>query len=121
MIYVASVYSLNAKGTTFEDMKIRDRRYRYVMKKTHDLATTGNFPYSPIVSFHEMSLEYEMPKEYKFYRDFDRHMISKSEMMIVLRMDGWEESEGITDEIAYAKSIGVPIVYFKCLDYKDFK
>ena len=31
--------------------------------------------------------------------------------MVVLKLSGWERSLGVADEIAYAKSLGVPVFH----------
>ena len=65
----------------------------------------------PIASCHEKSLRYDLPGGYKFWQKRDRKYISLTSGIIVLTLPGWKESEGVTDEIAYAKTLGMPVYY----------
>ncbi len=114
MKYLASLYSLNAKSNSFQDTCTRKHRYEYTMKRTCELLKKGEVVFSPIVHMHEMSIKYNLPKDYSFFKKIDRAMIDKADSLIVLKMKGWEQSEGITDEIEYAKSLGKDIEYLEC-------
>ena len=119
MHYIASLYSLQAKSNSFKDTVTRKCRYDYTMKRTATLLKQGEMVYSPIVHCHQMSVEYSLPKQYKFWQTIDRHMIALSEGVIVLMMKGWEDSEGMGDEIKYAESLGKEVRYLECEDYID--
>ncbi len=121
MIYIASLYSLNAKSNSFRDTNTRQHRYEYTLKRTCELLKKGEAVYSPIVHCHEMNVKYNMPKDYTFWQKLDRSVISKSDSLIVLMMEGsnggWKESEGMSDEIQYAKELGLKIEYLECEDF----
>lgn len=110
MIYLASVYSLNA------DKELMQKRFEYVEKY---VATSEEHLYSPIVYSHAFGLKYELPKEYKFWKQRDRNSLQRCDALYVLMMPGWEDSIGVTDEIAYAKSINKPIKMIVCEDYHE--
>tara|TARA_R110000850_G_scaffold107837_1_gene219632 strand:- start:144 stop:527 length:384 start_codon:yes stop_codon:yes gene_type:complete len=123
MIYVASLYS-NGTGNLdpTRAQEVLDVRYNYTMKVVHEMLTDGKFPYSPIVHCHEMSNQYMLPKDYGFWKAVDRNAIGHCSSMVVLKMTDelgcWNKSVGMTDEIAYAKSLGKDIAYFNCNDYE---
>lgn len=121
MIYLASLYSNGADTGCALDSGIREQRYQYTMKRLYELMMGGMFVFSPIVHCHEMSKKYDLPKDYTFWQENDRHFISNCDRVVVLKMSdeygNWEKSKGIQDEIAYAKSSGVPVHYFTCYDY----
>lgn len=124
MFYVVSLFSLNAKGDSELSQLKRKARYEYVMKRTAELLKSGNFAYSPIAHCYEMSIRHDMPQDYTFWKEQDRHFVKLSEALIVLDMKtgcglNWESSEGMSDEIAYAKSIGKPIIFLKADDFYD--
>ena len=123
MYYIASLYSLNAKTNSFRDTMTRQVRYEYVMKRVAKMLKDGEHVYSPIVHCHQMSIEYNLPKDYSFWKAQDRHMIDLCEKVVVLKMNGvkggWGESVGITDEINYAISKDKEIIYLECEDYVD--
>lgn len=121
MIYLASLYSNGAESNSSEHTYVREQRYRYTMKILCKLMYQEEFVFSPIVYCHEMSKKYDLPKDYTFWQENDRHFISKCDKVLVLKMydeyGNWEKSKGIQDEIQYAKSLGVPVEYLSCNGY----
>ena len=47
---------------------------------------------------------------------FDYEFIDKCEKVVVVMMEGWEDSVGIKNEIALAKRIGRPVSF---IEYND--
>lgn len=119
MRYLASVYSYNAKSNSGKDRALREKRYQYAMKRTAELMMDGEFIFSPITHCHPMSNRYGLPKEYGYWQFNDRNFIEASEGVIVLMMPNWENSSGVTDEIAYAKFLGKPVTFLECPDYEE--
>ena len=124
MFYIISLYSLEAKGDSELSKFKRQSRYEYTMKRTAELLKSGNHCFSPITHCHEMANQHEMPKDYSFWKANDRHFVSLSEAVIVLDMKtscglNYESSEGMSDEIAHAKSIGKPVIFLKADDFYD--
>lgn len=111
MIYLCSVYSLNAKTDSEEHARIRMERYLTVMKKTKELLEQGLVVFSPIVHCHPMSNIYGLPKHFTFWESLDKGYIDGCDEVWVLTMDGWDVSEGITKEIQYAMDTGKPVKY----------
>lgn len=120
MIYIASLYS-NGMDKCPCPSVLLEKRVAYTMKRVKDLLLEGKFPYSPILHCHQMSKEYDLPKTYSFWQSIDRNAIDHCQEVYVLMMDdgwgNWTLSQGITDEIAYAESIGKKVTYLKCEDY----
>lgn len=120
MIYLCSVYSINAKGNGSKARAMREARYSYTAKRVAKFMNEGVIGlFSPIVHCHVPSNLQDLPKTYSFWQENDRHMIQKSDEVWVLKMPHWEDSEGITDELQYAASLGKPIKYFECPDYLE--
>jgi hypothetical protein len=124
MQYIASIYSLDAKSDSELDTARRNYRYEYVMKRTHELMEDGNMAFSPITHCHPMAEKYGAPKDYEYYQTYDRHMIDSSDSVIVLDMKtfngkSWIDSEGVSDEVAYAKETGKPVIFLSCPDFYD--
>jgi nucleoside 2-deoxyribosyltransferase len=124
MIYVASIYSLNASTNSDRDVEIREKRYNYVLEKTADLMKVGSMVFSPIVHGHDMANKFNLPKNYEFFKEYDRHMIESSDCVIVLCMETntgktWKDSVGVFDEVSFATELGKPVVYLPCKDYFD--
>ena len=58
---------------------------------------------------------------YQFWQKRDRWFIRKCDGIVVLTLDGWVESEGVTDEIKYARSRGLDVVYLSPRAYSTTK
>lgn len=124
MIYLASIYSLDADTDSELDVKRREGRYQYAMKRNYELMMQGNYIFSPIVSCHPLANTYDMPKDYEFYQAQDRHMIDVAEFVLVLDMKtfngkNWKHSTGVKDEVEYAKSTGKTVLFLDCDDFLD--
>jgi len=111
MIYLASVYSLDAKTESEEHKRIREERYNVVMKKVNELLKGNMNVFSPILHCHPMSVVCDLPKDFSFWERLDEAYMDMCDVLWVLKMEGWERSEGIQKEIAYAKSKGMFIHY----------
>lgn len=120
MIYLASVYSYNPEGFSKARMKqLMQKRYNYARKRASEYIKKSVPVFSPITHCHPMAAAHEMPKEWEFWEGVDKQYIDSSEAVLVLKMPYWEDSKGITAEIAYAESKGIPVMYAECPDYKE--
>ena len=113
MIYLASVYSLDAKTDIEEHKAIREERYQLVMKKVGELMAQNVHVFSPILHCHVLSNTYNLPKDFAYWKQLDEDYISHCDALYVLKMEGWERSQGITEEIKFAKKIGIPVEYIE--------
>lgn len=104
LFYLASPYS-------HKDKVVMDYRYLLVSAAAAALYNKGFNLLEPIGSGHPISTKYDLPKGYEYWMRRDRLMISRSDGVIVLTATGWEESKGVTDEIQYADSLGLPVYY----------
>lgn len=115
MVYLAGPY-------THVDPIVRELRFQYFLKAEKYLLEHGDTVISPINMSHSFSLVYDLPIDYKFWQNRDRHFISICNEVVVLMMGGWETSVGVTDEIKYAKELGIPVRFISVEDiYKDDK
>lgn len=103
MIYLASPY-------THPDPHVREQRYYTVCYAAAKLINEGHNIYSPIAHTHgiceQMRLRGIDEHKFEFWSKMDKEMIRLCDRFWVLRMEGWEQSEGIKAELAYAMSIG---------------
>ena len=107
MIYLCSVYSLEADG----DMDVLDARTKVAQEFTGEMLREGYCIFSPIAHCHEVSKITKLPKEWDFWGHLDMQYIDASDEVWVLKMPGWKRSVGITAEIKYAREKGKPIKY----------
>jgi len=104
LIYLASPYSSKHKRIQYE-------RAMQVIEVAVHLIEVGLFVYSPIAAWHHVATTHKLPTDYTYWRKFDELMISRSNRVLVLTLNGWEQSKGVQAEIAFATSQGIPTFY----------
>jgi nucleoside 2-deoxyribosyltransferase len=105
MIYLAGPYS-------HPDHHVRCKRYRALTKFAARLMKAGLNVYSPITHSHPMTEFVDLPTDWEFWQRVDREYIEKCDLMLVLCLDGWTESVGVTAECHIAKSLGLPVIHY---------
>ena len=104
MLYLASPYS-------HPDPKIEEKRYIQATKMVGKMLKDGIHVYSPVASCRNVSLINELPHDFAYWAAYDTEMISLCSEVVVLTLQGWEESKGVQTEIAIAQAIGKPVRY----------
>lgn len=102
-VYIGSPYSLYAGGY--------DKAARVVSTYAAALMASGLRVYSPIAHGHFVSGHGKLPLSWEFWKDQCQPMIDAASSLVVLTMDGWRESVGLTYEIGQFAGAGKPIVY----------
>ena len=105
IIYIACPYS----GTSAQ----RALRFEQTEEYVAELIKEGNCAVSPIVHCHGMSIKYNMPSDYEFWKEYCITLLKGCSVMYVYMLDGWQDSVGVTDEIRTAWLHGIPISYIK--------
>lgn len=67
--------------------------------------------YSPIAHTHAIEKIGGLGVGFEHWAAFDEALIAASDGMIVAKMPGWEDSEGIAAEIAICGRLGKPVRY----------
>jgi nucleoside 2-deoxyribosyltransferase len=110
MITTKKLYYL-ASPYTHTDPIVKKQRAEAVTKSAVDLLHKGVFVFAPI-SYNEPWEKYNLPGDWHFWSEFDKTFVSRCDGgLIVLMLDGWEKSVGVTAEIEFARSIGLPVYY----------
>jgi len=109
MIYLASPYS-------HEEDRVMEDRYQKTMAFVARNLKQGPLIFSPIVYAHPMAVYHDLPKEWQFWEYFDIGFIRQCSEFWVLQLDGWEESEGVQNEIRHANWQKIPLSYKKAED-----
>jgi len=105
VIYLASCYS-------HPDPEVRKDRYHDAMYCTSALITHhGLVVYSPIVHCHPMSIRHGMPTDAVFWRRYNYAMLRKADALYVLKLEGWDESAGVKEELTLAEQMMLTIHY----------
>ncbi len=103
MIYLASPYS-------HPSAEIRELRYTAVCRVAADLMRSGMLIFSPIAHTHGIAL-HGLPGGWDYWERYDRWMLSRCVSMLVLRLDGWDSSQGVAAESALAEELGKRVEY----------
>ena len=104
LVYLASTYS-------HSDPAVVQKRFEQVSKKASDLMKEGVMVFSPIAHCHPMAMYGSLPGNWEFWEKFDRAYLSCCHKVIVLKLEGWEQSKGVQAEIKIALEMGLPIEY----------
>lgn len=111
--YLASPYSHKTK-------KVMNQRYEKVNEAGALLCLMGYTIIEPIAMCHHKSLKYAMPTGYEYWKKRDRTFVHMSDGVIVLTLPGWQESVGVTDEVAYAKSLKKKVYYVSLEELQEY-
>jgi Domain of unknown function (DUF1937) len=103
MIYLASPYS-------HPDLAVRERRFRDACRAAAVFVRNGRAVFSPIVHGHPL-VEYGLPTDWSFWQWQDREHLARCDEVVVLMLDGWEESVGLQEEIRIGRELGKPVRY----------
>lgn len=103
LVYLASPYS-------HPDAAVREARFQAVARHAAKLMRDGVNVFSPITHTHPIA-QYGLPKGWAFWERYDRVMLGVCDRLIVLKLDGWEESKGVAVEIAIMQANGKPVEY----------
>lgn len=111
LIYLASPYSVNAEN----DPVLREIRFIKTCKAFAALQEMypDHIIYSPIVNFHYIAIYADLPKGHEYYDKYHEYYISKCDFMVILKLDGWDISEGVEKECTLADK------YEKHIDYLE--
>ena len=94
------------------DPAIVELNYYKVGKFATKLVSEGNVAISPIVYGHNLlKFQPDMPGDWKFWQNFCFTLLEKADEMIVYKMEGWDKSRGVSEEIEFAKQHNIPIKY----------
>jgi hypothetical protein len=103
MIYLASPYS-------HDDPGIRAERFRLACIAAGNLMRDGQHVFSPIAHTHPIART-GLPGGWDFWAEFDKWFISRCDKVMVLKLEGWRESDGVRAEVALARRFGKPVEY----------
>lgn len=104
LVYLAVPY-------THKDPKVVEERFHKVNKVAGKLMSEGLIIFSPISHTHPIAVAGSLPTDWAFWKNFDTAYLQASKKLIILKLEGWEKSTGVTAEINLAKELGIPIEY----------
>jgi hypothetical protein len=104
LAYLAAPYS-------HFDPRVRAARFEAINQCASVLMRNGLYLFSPISHTHPIALAGGLPTGFDFWENYDRVMLSACGLLVVLMLDGWEKSTGVTGEIKIATHNKQPIFY----------
>lgn len=102
LVYLASPYSHNNPA-------VREMRYEMARIVTSNLIQEGHAVFSPIV--YGKPMEKVIGTDYLSWKNLNDTILAVCSSMIVLTLDGWEDSKGIAYELKFAKGRKIPVTY----------
>lgn len=76
-----------------------------------ELAQNGVVAYSTISAMHHLLGICDLPSDWEFWKTHCSKMIACAKEVHVLKLDGWETSEGVAGELDLAKILNKPIKF----------
>ena len=67
--------------------------------------------FCPIAHTHPIAELGDLPKGWGYWQVYDRVMLRACSELWVVKMEGWDKSEGIKGEIEIAKELGLTVRY----------
>ena len=106
LVYLASPY-------THPDAKVREERFKAAQDAATRLLKKGVFAFSPIAYNHPMHLDFNLPTDWNFWKPYDIAFLERCSEVLVLQLDGWDQSVGVAAEVEFARETGIPVNYTK--------
>jgi hypothetical protein len=103
MIYLASPYS-------HPDSDVREQRFEAACAAAAALMRAGHRVFSPIAHGHPLT-RHSVPGDWTFWEPHARWHLERCDEVVVLMLDGWNESAGVLSEIAIAGELGKVVWY----------
>lgn len=104
--YLASPYSKYSMGT--------EAAFRHVCKLVGKLLSAGIHCYSPIAHTHPVAKYGGLdPLDHEIYLPMDREIFKHAHGILVAQMPGWDESYGISVEIAEFQAAEKPVFFLQ--------
>lgn len=105
MIYIASPYSSpNTDLIAF--------RVKAVAQYAAHMMKLGYFCISPVlVGTTILQHVPELPTDFNFWQNYSFNLLTRCDMLAVMKLHGWKESTGVQAEISYAKDHNIKIDY----------
>ncbi len=115
-IYLASPYTALRDDGSYDDILMQER-YTAVTECFQRLVSAGLIVYCPITMTHHIdcmhrNLHGERIKP-DFWYEFDKPFMQYAFQLYVLKLPGWEKSEGLQREIKTAVGRNLPIIYLE--------
>ena len=115
-IYLASPYTALRDDGSYDDVLMAER-HRAVLTCFESLLSAGLIVYCPITMTYQADCLHNSITGNRFdpksWYEFDNPFMQHASQLFVLKLPGWEKSEGVSGEIKTAIARKLPIVYLE--------
>jgi hypothetical protein len=102
-VYLASPYS-------HPDPAVKQARYEAACRAAARFMEHSEVVFSPIAHSHAIEIVGQpIDPTHDFWMRQDRPLLKGAAELYVLDIDGWKQSKGVTEEIAIAHKLGMPV------------
>jgi len=108
-IYLACPY-------THADDVVQQARFCKLITAASALMMLGYTVHAPVLSGVPVATFGNVENTHEFWMQQDLPLLAKANEMLILTLEGWQDSAGITEEIWYADTLDLP---YQCITYKD--
>ncbi len=105
MVYLACPYS-------HPDKAVVEERMRLMCIADANIIMRGVHTVTPL-SKHFIIEHGDIPGDWSYWGDYSKNLIDRCDAVYVIMLDGWEDSVGVKEEIAYAKKYDISVIYCK--------
>jgi hypothetical protein len=102
--YLASPY-------THELASVRQQRFEQAVDAAAMLMREGRVVFCPIAHSHDIGKVLGESTSFEFWMSQDIPILRMCDEVMVLCLDGWENSRGVQREMAIAQAVGIPVTY----------
>lgn len=89
-----------------------EQRYQACLAAAAEMMRTSGKPvFSLIAHSHPIVKAHDLPTSTDFWLQYMREMIAASELVVVVMLPGWNESEGVWAERRIAAELGVSVMF----------
>jgi len=97
---------------THDDESVKEFRVAVSDAVAAHLTEQGRIIFPPISCYHHIAKKYKLPTDYKYWQKLDEEFLKISKTLIIITLDGWEKSNGVTWERGIAEKYGIPEEFF---------
>ena len=107
-VYLAIPYNDNSST-------LRAYRFAVANQVAAELMQRGYIVFSPISHSHPIAEQCELPKGFEYWQTWNNSFIEWCDVFAVIKLDGWNESRGVRQELEYAKELDKELSF---IDYE---
>lgn len=116
LIYLATPYTCLGRKSAAVCARIEGERFRIVTEVSILMFKRGLIVYSPITQSHTQKqiaegMGMSLAGDFSFWSEFDLSILYFCTDLYVLKIPGWDTSDGVQGEVAEAARLGLPISY----------